>query len=140
MKQKEAYITIAYRYIASAKQHLSAQINTQEVIGFLAYHALESIAVAVIVHYKSSIPTNHEIKLQMFLQFCKINMKDLLNVKSIASVIIRIEKSAYRSKFLYPEYKGENKYKSPQEQINLKEARLLVRDVDKIISQIMKII
>jgi len=37
MKQKEAYIEIAQRYIASAKLHQSQEINTQEVIAFLAY-------------------------------------------------------------------------------------------------------
>ena len=140
MKRKEAYIEIAERYIDSAKQLQSQGINNQEVIGFLAYHALESIAVAVIVHFKSSIPTNHETKLQMFLKFCKKNMADSVNVKKIAAVIIRVENSGYRSKFLYPEFQGGNDYKSPKDQISLTDVGLLVRDVDRIIKQIINLI
>jgi hypothetical protein len=140
MKQKEAYIEIAQRYIASAKQHQSQGINIQEVIGFLAYHALESIAVAVIVHFKSSIPMNHETKLRMFLSLCKKNLADSVNVKNLAALIIRVEKNGYRSRFLYPEFQGENNYKSPQEQTTLPEAGLLVRDVDRIINQIMSLV
>ncbi|MCU0545965.1 MAG: hypothetical protein MUE44_28005 [Oscillatoriaceae cyanobacterium Prado104] len=140
MKQKEAYIEIAQRYIASAKQHQSQGIKIQEVIGFLAYHSLESIAVAVIVHFKSSIPTNHETKLRMFLSLCKKNFADSVNVKSLAAVIIRVEKNGYRSKFLYPEFQGENNYKSPQEQITLPESGLLVRDVDQIIDRIINLL
>jgi hypothetical protein len=135
MKEKEAYIEIAQRYIASAKLHQSQEINTQEVIAFLAYHALESIAVATIVYFKSSIPLNHETKLRMFLMFCKKNLANLINVKNIASLIIRVEKSGYRSKF-----QGENNYKSPQEQISLAESGLLVKDVDRIINQLIDLI
>jgi len=108
------------------------EINTPKVIGFLAYHALESIAVAVIVHFKSSIPLNHETKLQMFLRLCKKNLANSVNIKSIAAVIIRVEATGYRSKFLYPEFQGENDYKSPKDQISLTEAGLLVRDVDRV--------
>ncbi|MEA5467567.1 hypothetical protein [Spirulina sp. 06S082] len=67
MKAKETYIEIAERYINSAKQQLSAEIGIHEVIGFTCYHALESLACAVIVHFKSTIPLNHETKLKMFL-------------------------------------------------------------------------
>jgi hypothetical protein len=140
MKQKEAYIEIAQRYIASAKQHQSQGINIQEVIGFLAYHALESIAVAVIVHFKSSIPMNHETKLRMFVSLCQKNFANSVNAKNLASVIIRVEKNGYRSKFLYPYLQGENNYKSPQEQITLAEAGLLLRDVDRIIDRIISLI
>ncbi|MGL6338950.1 MAG: hypothetical protein ACRC80_07400 [Waterburya sp.] len=140
MKQKEAYIEIAQRYIASAKLHQSQGINIQEVIGFLAYHALESIAVAVIVYFKSSIPINHETKLRMFLGLCKKNFANSVNVKNLAGLIIRVEKNSYRSKFLYPEFQGENNYKSPQEQTNLAEVGLLVRDVDRTIDRIIALI
>lgn len=136
MKAKEAYLKTAQRYLESAKKHQTLGIDIQEVIGFLAYHALESLAVAVIIHFKSSIPLNHETKLRMFLGFCKKNLAEYVNLKNLASVIIRIEKSAYRSRFLYPEFKNENNYTLPQEQITPDEARLLIRDVDRIINQV----
>ncbi|SKB14204.1 hypothetical protein PL11201_610050 [Planktothrix sp. PCC 11201] len=137
MKQKDAYIEIAQRYIQTAKQHQSLSINTQEVIGFLTYHGLESIAVAVIVHYKSSVPLNHETKLRMFLAFCKKHLSNSVNLKLIAALIIRLEKNGYRSKFLYPELIDENNFKSPQQQITLTEAGLLVKDVERVINQIL---
>ncbi|GBF82750.1 HEPN domain-containing protein [Aphanothece sacrum] len=140
MKAKEAYLKTAQRYLESAKKHQSLGIDIQEVIGFLIYHALESLAVAVILHFKSTIPLNHETKLRMFLGFCKKHLAEYVNIKSLASVIIRIEKSYYRSKFLYPEFKNENHYKLPQEQITINEARLLVRDIDRIINQINDLI
>lgn len=140
MKAKDAYLETAKRYLESAKKHQSLGIDIQEVIGFLAYHALESLAVAVIVHFKSTIPLNHETKLRMLIGFCKKNLANSLNIKQLASVIIRIEKSAYRAKFLYPEFQNDNNYKSPQEQITLNEARLLVRDIERIINQIANLL
>ncbi|MEA5535388.1 HEPN domain-containing protein [Crocosphaera sp. XPORK-15E] len=140
MKAKDAYLETAQRYLASAKKNQSLGIDIQEVIGFLVYHALESLAVAVIIHFKSTIPLNHETKLRMFLGFCKKNLAESINLKSVASVIIRIEKSSYRSKFLYPEFKNDNHYKLPEEQITINEARLLVRDIDRIINQINELI
>jgi len=76
----------------------------------------------------------------MFLRLCKKNLAISVNVKSIAAVIIRVEKTGYRSKFLYPEFQGENDYKSPKDQISLTEAGLLVRDVDRVINQILNLI
>ncbi|MBP0017344.1 MAG: hypothetical protein J7647_07275 [Cyanobacteria bacterium SBLK] len=137
MKQKDAYLDIVRRCIASAKQHQSGKICFPEIIGFLAYHTLESLACAVIVHFKSTIPNNHETKLQMFMRFCKRNLQDSVNVKFIASVIIRMEKNGYRSKFLYPEFQGSDRYKAPQEQITLTEAGLLIRDVERIIDRVL---
>ncbi len=136
MKAKEAYLETTQRYLESAKKHQSLGIDIQEVMSFLAYHALESLAVAVIINFTF----NHETKLRMFLGFCKKNLAESVNIKSLASVIIRIEKSAYRSKFLYPEFKNKNNYKLPQEQITLNEARLLIRDIDRIINQITDLI
>jgi hypothetical protein len=104
MSVKKIYQEIAQRYIESAKQLVAANSEIQEVIGFLVYHALESISCAVIVHCKSSIPMNHETKLNMFLRFCKRYFSDVLNIKKIATVISRINNYGYREKFLYPEF------------------------------------
>lgn len=140
MSAKEIYIEIAQRYIDSAKQLVMANSEIQEVIGFLVYHALESIACAVIVHFKSSIPMNHETKLNMFLRFCKRHFSESINLKKIATVISRINNYGYREKFLYPEFQPDDTYKAPQEQITIIQARLLIQDVDRIINQIISLI
>ncbi|MGK7926492.1 MAG: hypothetical protein AB4290_14835 [Spirulina sp.] len=140
MKAKDVYIEIAERYLKSAKQQLSAKIEIHEVTGFTGYHALESIACAVIVHFKSTIPLNHETKLKMFLMFCKRNLADTINVKSLAKLISRSINYSYREKFLYPDYRSDGNYIAPKDQLDLTQIRLLLRDVDRIISQILTLI
>ena len=39
MREDEAYLEVAKRYIESCEQHINYGINIQEVIGFKAYHA-----------------------------------------------------------------------------------------------------
>jgi hypothetical protein len=141
MSAKEIYREIAQRYIdSSAKELVAANSEIQEAIGFLVYHALESIACAVIVHFKSSIPLNHETKLNMFLRFSKRHFSESVNLKTFATVISRINNYGYREKFLYPEFQSDDTYKAPQEQITIIQARLLIQDVDRIINQIINLI
>jgi hypothetical protein len=140
MRAKDVYIEIAQRYIASAKQLVSDENVTQEVIGFLTYHALESIGSAVIVHFKSSIPVNHETKLNMFLSLCKKHLAKSVNIHLVATTIAKMVNSDYRSRFLYPEYQNTKIHKAPKEQITTAEVRLLIQDVDRIINQIVNAI
>ena len=140
MRAKDVYTDIAQRYIASAKQLVSDENGTQEVIGFLTYHALESIGTAVIVHYNSSIPVNHETKLNMFLSLCKKHLSRVVNIHLVATTITTMVNSDYRSKFLYPEYQNAKIRKAPKEQITMTEVRLLIQDVDRIINQIVNAI
>ena len=119
---------------------MSDENGTQEVIGFLTYHALESIGSAVIVHFKSSIPVNHETKLNMFLSLCKKHLVKSVNIHLVAATIAKMVNSDYRSRFLYPEYQNAKIYKAPKEQITTAEVRLLIQDVDRIINQIVNAI
>jgi hypothetical protein len=136
MRAKDVYKEIAQRYIASAKQ-LVDENGMPEVIGFLTYHALESIGSAAIVHFKSSMPVNHETKLNMFLSLCKKHLARAVNIHLVATTIAKMVNSDYRSRFLYPEYQKAKIYKTPKEQITLTEARLLIQDVERIINQII---
>lgn len=114
---------------------MSDENEAQEVIGFLTYHALESIGTAVIVHYNSSVPVNHETKLNMFLSLCKKHLSKAVNIHLVATTITTMVNSDYRSKFLYPEYQNAKIRKAPKEQITMTEVRLLIQDVDRIINQ-----
>ncbi|MEL7034593.1 MAG: hypothetical protein AAFO04_03080 [Cyanobacteria bacterium J06592_8] len=64
-------------------------------------------------------------------------MSNSINLKLVATVIIRLEKNGYRNKLLYPELIGENNFKSPQQQITLTEAGLLIKDVERVMNQIL---
>ena len=140
MKAKEIYLEIATRYTQSAKQQIANAIEIQEVIGFTAYHALESIACSVIVHFKSSIPINHQVQLNMFMMLCRKHWSSRINVREVAKIIMRFNNYGYREKFLYPDYQPDGNYLAPTDQFTMTEVRLLIRDVDRIINQILSLV
>lgn len=126
----------------------SNNIDFQEVIGFAVYHALESISCAVIVHCRSTIPSQHEDKLIIGVRYCKRYLSNSVNVRELAKLVSILNnfsqdygyRKSFRSKFLYPEFRQENEYISPQNQITLQEVSLLIRGVNYIMSQIIKAI
>lgn len=138
MTEKDVYKELALRYIDSAKQNIAQGINIEEAIAFMTYHAFECLCSAVIVHFNYQSPKNHERKLNIFLNLCKKNLGNSINLRAISLTVLRL--NGVRNKFLYPELQAGNVFKSPKEQFTITDVRLLIRDVDKIINQTINII
>lgn len=138
MTEKEVYKELAQRYIHSAKQQIAHGFNIEEVIAFIGYHAFECLCSAVIVHFNYQSPKNHEKKLNVFLKLCKKHLGNSINLRAISLTVLRLD--GVRNKFLYPESQAGNMFKSPKEQFTITEVKLLIRDVDKIINQIINVI
>ncbi|NBA86848.1 hypothetical protein GVN16_13820 [Emticicia sp. CRIBPO] len=135
MKEDEIYLEIAKRYIKSCDHLINNGSNLQEVIGFKAYHAFESLGGAFNSHYGLHIPKGHLKKINAFVtnsRHCKY-----VTCQSIATVSMLL--SSNRNKYLYPENVG-GVFKSPQDQLSMTDAKLIVSRVKGILKNIDKLI
>lgn len=135
MNEDEAYLDIANRYLESCEEHISNNINIQEVIGFKSYHAFESIGGAFNSHFGHPVPKSHVGKLNTFIANARHNPH--VNGRAIATVAILMH--SVRNKYLYPESSGSS-FIIPKQQISLTSAKDAVRRVKGIIRQIERLI
>ena len=135
MREDEAYLRVAQRYLESCEQHIAHNINIQEVIGFKAYHSFESIGGALCSHYGNRVPRSHVRKLNAFV--ATANNSPNINYRIIA--ILAMTLSSMRNKYLYPENTGTT-FDLPENQISISHARKLVKRIRGIIRQIEQII
>jgi hypothetical protein len=135
MREDEAYLEIAERFIDSCDRHINHAINIQEVIGFKTYHAFECLGGAFNAHYGHTIPRGHTRKVNAFVSNSRHNPH--VNNHSIAIVAILV--ASLRNKYLYPELVG-GTYKNPKDQISMTDARTMVSRVKGILRQIQRII
>lgn len=135
MREDEAYLEIAKRFIESCEGHILNGLNIQEVIGFKTYHAFESLAGAFNSHYGHTVPKGHAKKLNAFVTNSKHHpIVSNYNVALIAMVV-----SSMRNKYLYPEKIG-TLYKHPKDQISLTDAKRMVSRVKGIFKQVERLI
>lgn len=135
MKEDEAYLEIAERFIESCDGHIKNSLNIQEVIGFKAYHAFECLGGAFNSHYGYNVPKGHAKKINAFV----INSRKINQVNSHNVAMIGILVSSLRNKYLYPETNGSD-YKSPKDQLSLTDARKIVSKVKGVLRQVKKIV
>lgn len=135
MNEDEAYLDVARRFLESCEQHINNAINIQEVIGFKGYHVFESIAGAYNSHFGHNVPKGHQKKLNAFVANSRHN--HLVNSFAIATLAITL--NSMRNKYLYPEKIGP-RYRRPQDQISLTNAKDLVRRIKGIVRQIESLI
>lgn len=135
MKECEAYLDVAERFIDSCEQHIANNINIQEVLGFKAYHAFESIGGAYNSHFGYNVPKSHVRKINTFVTNSR--HRHGLNPHAIAALAIVL--SSVRNKYLYPEYVGSD-YKTPKEQVSLTDARTTVNRVRGVVRGVSRLI
>ena len=99
MREDEAYLEIAERFIDSCDGHISNAINIQEVIGFKTYHAFESLGGAFNSHYGHNVPRGHAKKINAFVTNSRHNPQ--VNNHNVAFVAMLV--ASMRNKYLYPE-------------------------------------
>jgi hypothetical protein len=131
MTATEAYLDVANRYISSCEEHITNNIDIQEVLGFKSYHAFESVGGAFNSYRGETIPRRHQDKINLFV--LNARREGLPNQKAIATIAILL--NSLRNKCLYPDFDGTN-YISTQDQISLSDAKNLVRRVKGIITTI----
>ncbi len=135
MREDEAYLEIAERFIESCDGQINNSINIQEVIGFKAYHAFESLGGAFNSHYGHSVSRSHARKINTFVLNSRNNA--LVNGHSVAAVAMLV--ASMRNKYLYPELISGN-YKNPKDQLSMTNARTIVSKVKGIMRQVKRII
>jgi len=135
MREDEAYLDVARRYLKSCEEHIANNVNLQEVIGFTSYHAFESIAAAYASHHHVSISRNHRKKLDLFTKTSGLHG----DVDPHAVAVLVMIFYSMREKYLYPEKSGAS-FKRPQDQISITNAKKTVNKVRQIIWQVEKII
>lgn len=135
MREDEAYLEIAERFIDSCDRHISHAVNIQEVIGFKAYHAFESLGGAFNSHYGHKVPLTHSSKINSFVTNSRKNA--LLNGQKVAIVAMLV--MSMRNKYLYPEIVG-GTFKNPKDQLSMTDAKQTVSKVKGILRQVKKII
>lgn len=135
MREDEAYIEIAERFIESCDGHIKAGINIQEVIGFKTYHAFESVGGAYNAHYGHPVPWDHAKKINAFVSNSKHDPQvDNHNIAIIAMIL-----ASMRNKYLYPEPIGAI-YRNPKDQISLTDAKKMVSRVRGILKQVKRLL
>lgn len=135
MREDEAYLEIAKRYIDSCEGLIANEVNIQEAIGFKTYHAFESLGGAYNSHNGHFVPDVHARKINAFVANSKHD--HLVNNHTISVVAILV--ASLRNKYLYPELVGAT-YKSPKDQLSITDAKKMVSRVKGILRQIEKII
>lgn len=135
MREDEAYLEIAQRFIDSCDKHINNGINIQEVVGFKTYHAFESLGGAFNSHYGHNVPMGHAKKLNAFVNNSKHNPQ--VNNHNVAVIAMLL--SSMRNKYLYPEQIG-GTYKNPKDQISMTDARTMVNKVKGILRQVERLI
>jgi hypothetical protein len=135
MREDEAYLEIAQRFIDSCDKHINNGINIQEVVGFKTYHAFESLGGAFNSHYGHNVPMGHAKKLNAFVNNSKHNPQ--VNNHNVAVIAMLL--SSMRNKYLYPEQIG-GTYKNPKDQISMTDARTMVNRVKGILRQVERLI
>lgn len=135
MNEDEAYLEIAERFIDSCDSHINNAINIQEVVGFKAYHAFESLGGAFNSHYGHNVPKGHEKKINAFVANSRHNPQ----IKNHNVALVAMLVTSMRNKYLYPELVG-NTYKNPKDQISMTDARIMVSRVKGILKQVQKIV
>lgn len=131
MREDEAYLEIAQRYLESCERHIQIGINLQEVIGFKTYHAFESLGGAFNSHFGHVVPRSHNRKINAFVANSRFNRH--VNDYNIAIVAMLL--TSMRNKFLYPEING-GSVKNPKDQISLTDVHRMVTRVRGICRQI----
>jgi hypothetical protein len=131
MNEDEAYLEIAERFIASCDGHINNFVNIQEVIGFKAYHAFESLGGAFNSHYGHNVPRGHASKINAFVT----NSRNNQQVKGHNVAIVAMLVSSMRHKFLYPELVNAT-YRNPKDQLSLTDAKTMVSRVKGILRQV----
>ena len=135
MREDEAYLEIAERFIESCDGHISNAVNIQEVIGFKTYHAFESLGGAFNSHYGHSVPRGHAKKINAFVTNSRHNAQ--VNNHNVAVVAMLV--ASMRNKYLYPEANG-GTYKNPKDQLSMTDARTMVARVKGILRQVQRVI
>lgn len=135
MREDEAYLEIAERFIDSCDGHVQHEINIQEVIGFKTYHAFESLGGAFNSHYEHTVPKGHERKINAFVANSRGNQQ--VNGHNVAVVAILV--ASLRNKYLYPEFVNET-FKNPKDQLSMTDAKEMIKRVKGILRQVKKII
>lgn len=135
MREDEAYLEIAERFIDSCDGHVSNGINIQEVIGFKTYHAFESLGGAFNSHYMHAVPKSHAKKINTFVTNSRHNGQ--VNGHNVAVVAMLV--ASMRNKYLYPQLIG-GTYKNPKDQLSLTDAKTMISKVKGILRQVQRII
>jgi hypothetical protein len=135
MKEDEAYLDIAERFIESCDKHIKHAINIQEVIGFKTYHAFESLGGAFNSHYGHSIPKVHARKINAFVVNSRSNA--YVNGHNVAAVAMLV--ASMRNKYLYPELVS-GIFKNPKEQLSITDANQMIARVKGILRQVQQLI
>lgn len=135
MREDEAYLEIAQRFIQSCDGHINSGINIQEVVGFKAYHAFESLGGAFNSHYGHNVPMGHAKKINAFVTNSRHNHQ--VNNHNVAVIAMLL--SSMRNKYLYPEPIGPS-FKNPKDQVSMTDARTMVARVKGILRQIERIV
>lgn len=135
MKEDEAYLEIAERFIDSCDGHVKNAINIQEVIGFKTYHAFESLGGAFNSHYGHTVPRGHAKKINTFVTNSRNNAQ--INQHNVAVVAMLV--ASMRNKYLYPELVS-GAYKNPKDQLSMTDARTMITRVKGILRQVQRII
>jgi len=135
MREDEAYLEIAQRFIDSCDKHINNGINIQEVVGFKTYHAFESLGGAFNSHYSHNVPMGHAKKINAFVNNSKNNHQ--VNNHNVAVIAMLL--SSMRNKYLYPEQIG-GTYKNPKDQVSMTDARTMVSRVKGILRQVERLI
>lgn len=135
MREDEAYLDVAIRYLSSCDQHIAGGVGLQEVIGFNGYHAFESIGGAFNAHLGYSVPRSHVRKLNAFVSAARNS--HLVDARAVAALAMIL--SSTRNLYLYPE-KTPLGYKPPKDQISISDAKRLVSRVKGIVRKIRPLI
>jgi len=133
MREDEAYMEIAERFILSCDKSIKCSIDVQEVIGFKAYHAFESLAGAYNSHHGYHVPTSHVKKINAFVS----NSNRDTSVGGYNIAILAMVLSSMRNKYLYPDLVC-GIYKTPKDQLSMTDAKKIVSRVKGIMKNIKK--
>jgi len=134
MPQAAAYLRVAERSLQSANAILPVAI--QEIAGFLAYHAFESLGGALCVHHGKKPPkVPHLAKIQMFQGFANGHPFG----PDVARVAILVQ--SIRNDLLYPSrVTSGGLAEAPDEIYTLADATDLINEVTNVLGQIRPII
>jgi hypothetical protein len=135
MREDEAYLEIAERFIDSCDGHVNYAINIQEVIRFKTYHAFESLGGAFNSHYGHAVPRGHAKKINAFVTNSRHNAQ--VNGHNVAIVAMLV--ASMRNKYLYPELVS-GTYKNPKDQLSMTDARTMITRVKGILRQVKRIV
>ncbi len=89
----------------------------QEVLGFKAYHAFESLGGAFNSHYGHNVPEGHAKKINYFVT----NTRHNAHVNGHNVTVVAMVGSSMRNKYLYPEFIS-GSYKNPKGQLSMTDA------------------